>query len=313
VQSRGRRNRWIASLTALLSAAGCNSGVVASEPPREPAAPELALVPAASAYPEAAARRTDPAAFATTGELTQGGWLRGTAPAGTVALALAGMPVPFAADGSFFIAFDRDAGPQAALVARLADGREITRSLAIAPRDWAIEHVNVARRPGGPTEAFMERRRPELARIAAARRISSDSEGWRQRFVWPVTGRLSGRFGSQRIYRGGEAGAYHSGTDITTGTAGTPFVAPADGVVILAAETPFTLEGHLLMIDHGMGLNSAFLHCSQLLVKEGDRVRQGQVIGKIGMTGRATGPHLHWSIKWRNARLDPILFTGPMR
>jgi murein DD-endopeptidase MepM/ murein hydrolase activator NlpD len=84
-------------------------------------------------------------------------------------------------------------------------------------------------------------------------------------------------------------------------------------VVILAAEKPFTLEGNLLMIDHGMGLNSAFLHCSQLLVREGERVKQGQVIGRIGATGRATGPHLHWSLKWNDARIDPILLTGPMR
>ena len=119
-------------------------------------------------------------------------------------------------------------------------------------------------------------------------------------------------FGSQRIYNG-TPGSYHSGTDIATGASGTPFAAPADGVVILAADSPFTLEGNLLMLDHGMGLNSAFLHCSQILVKEGDRVKQGQVIGRIGATGRATGPHLHWSIKWRDSRLDPILFTGPMR
>ena len=107
-------------------------------------------------------------------------------------------------------------------------------------------------------------------------------------------------------------GAYHSGTDVA-GATGTPFVAPADGVVILVAPSPFSLEGNLLMIDHGMGLNSAFLHSSQVLVKVGEAVKQGQVIGRIGMTGRATGPHLHWSIKWRDARLDPILFTGPMR
>ncbi len=306
----GRRERWIASLTALLSAAGCNSGVVASEAAPGSGAEAQAAVPASPQRP--AGPRAASADFSFTGEPTQGGWLRGAAPAGTVALTLGTAPVPLSVDGSFFIAFDRDAGPAATLVARLADGRDVVRSLAIAPRAWAIEQVNVARRPGGPTEAFMAIRRPELARIAAARRISSDSEGWRQQFAWPVKGRLSGRFGSQRIYRG-EPGAYHSGTDITTGQAGTPFVAPADGVVILAAETPFTLEGHLLMIDHGMGLNSAFLHCSQLLVKEGDRVRQGQVIGRIGMTGRATGPHLHWSIKWRDARLDPVLFTGPMR
>jgi murein DD-endopeptidase MepM/ murein hydrolase activator NlpD len=100
--------------------------------------------------------------------------------------------------------------------------------------------------------------------------------------------------------------------DIATGTSGTPFVAPADGIVTLAAESSFSLEGRLLMIDHGMGLNSAFLHCSSHAVKTGDVVRQGQYIGKIGATGRATGPHLHWSIKWREARLDPLLFVGAM-
>ena len=83
--------------------------------------------------------------------------------------------------------------------------------------------------------------------------------------------------------------------------------------MILAADQPFTLEGNLLMIDHGMGLNSAFLHCLQILVREGEHVKQGQVIGQIGATGRATGPHLHWSVKWNDARIDPILLTGPMR
>ncbi len=99
---------------------------------------------------------------------------------------------------------------------------------------------------------------------------------------------------------------------MATGASGTPFVAPADGVVTLAAGSSFSLEGRLLMIDHGMGLNSAFLHASKLAVKAGDVVRQGQYIGNIGMTGRATGPHLHWSLKWRDARLDPLLFAGGM-
>ena len=158
----------------------------------------------------------------------------------------------------------------------------------------------------------MDLRRPELARINAARAKVNDATGWRQKFIWPVKGRISGLFGSQRVYRG-EPGAYHSGLDIATGESGTPFVAPADGVVILAAKQPFALEGHLLMIDHGMGLSSAFLHCSALMVEEGDRVKQGQLIGRIGMTGRATGPHLHWGMKWRDARIDPILLTGPMK
>lgn len=250
--------------------------------------------------------------FALIGELTQGGWARGRVPAGTSALTLDSKPVPIAPDGSFFLAFDRDAGSSATLNARLANGSSAVRTLSVSPRAWRIEHIPIGPRPGAPpSDAFRIRREAELAQINAARAIDSGSQGWRQRFVWPAKGRLSGLFGSQRIYNG-TPGSYHSGTDIATGASGTPFVAPADGVVILAAASPFTLEGNLLMIDHGMGLNSAFLHCSQILVKQGEAVKQGQVIGRIGMTGRATGPHLHWSIKWRDARLDPILFTGPM-
>ena len=255
----------------------------------------------------------EPVAFAVTGaELTQGGWLKGTVTTGTATLTLDGRSVAIAPDGQFFIAFDRDAGPVATLAARLNDGRGETQPLRIAPRAWDIEHVDVAQRPPAvPDEEFQRIRTTELARIAAARAKVTGAQGWRQDFLWPAKGRISGQFGSQRIYRG-TPGSYHSGIDIATGDSGAPFVAPADGVVILAAEAPFTLEGRLLMIDHGAGLNSAYLHCSELLVSEGDAVRQGQTIGRIGMTGRATGPHLHWSLKWREARLDPVLFTGPM-
>lgn len=252
-----------------------------------------------------------PATFAFAGELTQGGWIKGTVPSGTRSLFLDNKPIMFLPDGSFFAAFDRDAGPVVTLVAVSHSGEKITRPLAIAPRAWAIERVNIARRATGPSEAFLALRRPELARIEAARAVHNDVMGWRQDFIFPVRARISGRFGSQRIYRG-EPGAYHSGLDLAGG-AGTAFVAPADGVVILAADKPFSLEGNLLMIDHGMGLNSAFLHNSAILVREGQRVKQGQVIGRIGATGRATGPHLHWSIKWNDSRLDPLLFTGPMR
>jgi murein DD-endopeptidase MepM/ murein hydrolase activator NlpD len=266
----------------------------------------------ATTSPRLVVPRAGPTDFQLTGEITQGGWARGRVLPGTTALSIDGKPVPFAPDGSFFLAFDRDAGPSATLVARLADGRDVTRLLAIARRAWKLEYIPIGPRPGTPpSEAFRIRREAELAQINAARAIDSHSEGWRQRFIWPVKGRISGLFGSQRIYNG-TPGAYHSGTDIATGASGTPFVAPADGVVILAAASPFTLEGNLLMIDHGMGLNSAFLHCSQILVRQGAAVKQGQLIGRIGMTGRATGPHLHWSIKWRDARLDPMLFTGPM-
>ena len=125
--------------------------------------------------------------------------------------------------------------------------------------------------------------------------------------IWPAAGRISGQFGAQRIYRG-EPGAYHSGTDIAA-AAGAAIAAPAGGVVVLAATDTFTLEGHLLIIDHGMGLSSAFLHCADLAVREGDVVRQGDLLGHVGMTGRATGPHLHWALTWRGRRLDPQLFA----
>ena len=239
----------------------------------------------------------------------QGGLLKGQAPAGTAALSLDGKPVPRGADGNFLIAFDRDAAPGAVLEAVLADSRVIRQPLTIAPRRWRVERVNVARRPGGPTEAYLRLRETELARIAAARAVQGASEGWRQRFIWPARGRISGVFGSQRIYRG-VPGSFHSGVDVAPG-AGVEVVAPADGVVVLAGPPAFSLEGNLVILDHGMGLNSAFLHLATTAVREGERVRQGQRIGTVGATGRATGPHLHWSMKWQEARIDPAMVAGP--
>jgi murein DD-endopeptidase MepM/ murein hydrolase activator NlpD len=248
--------------------------------------------------------------FDLTGALTQGGWARGLVPPGTSTLGLSGKPVGIARDGRFFIAFDRDSPPNLQLSARVSDGRLLSRNLTIAPRAWQIEHIPLGPKPGAPpNEEYARRRAGELAQINAARSVDHPIDGWRQKFIWPVYGRLSGKFGSQRIYNG-TPGSYHSGLDIATGTSGTPFVAPADGVVTLAAASPFSLEGKLLMIDHGMGLNSAFLHCSSHAVRLGDVVRQGQYIANIGKTGRATGPHLHWSIKWRDFRLDPLLFVS---
>ena len=251
-------------------------------------------------------------AFTYSGELTQGGWIRGQTPAGAISARLDSQPLVLDSGGRFFAAFDRDAGPAATLVAQLADGRTVESPLTISPRQWDIEHVDTPLMQGRTTEEFIAMRKPELAQIAAARAVDTGSEGWKQQFIWPVKGRISGKFGAQRIYQGGEAGSYHSGIDIAPGGSGAPIVAPADGVVVLAAEQPFSLEGHLLMVDHGAGLNSAFLHCQSLAVKVGDAVRQGQVIAYVGMTGRATGPHLHWSLMWRGSRLDPLLFAGPM-
>ena len=302
------RRFTVATIAGLLAACSAGAGDMTAH---SGAGVDPVLKPAPVPSPAPAPAPVGPATFVYDGQLTQGGWIRGQAPAGTRSALLDEQPLALDADGRFLAAFDRDAAPVATLVARLADGREVRSPLTVSPRDWRIERVNVARSPGGATEAFLARRRPELARIAAARRVDHNVGGWKQDFMWPVKGRISGRFGAQRIYRG-EPGAYHSGLDISTGTSGTPYVAPADGIVVLATEQPFSLEGYLLMIDHGGGLNSAFLHSSRLAVKEGDRVTRGQTIGYIGRSGRATGPHLHWSLEWQGSRLDPLLFLPPM-
>lgn len=295
-----------------LAVVGAAAACVAPNKPAPAPAPVTVTVTVAQPLPLPSPPAPGPTTFLYQGELTQGGWLRGQVPAGTISATLNGNGLAFDAGGRFFAAFDRDAAPTALLRSVLADGRAIESPLVVSPRAWDIEHINASPTANVPSAEFTARRQPELARIAAARRVETGGTGWRQAFVWPVTGRISGRFGSQRVYRG-EPGSYHSGIDIATGASGTPYVAPADGVVVLAAEAPFTLEGNLLIIDHGMGLSSAFLHSSELLVREGEAVRQGQTIGRIGATGRATGPHLHWGLTWRGARLDPLLFTGPMR
>lgn len=272
--------------------------------------PPAAEAPIRSAPEKRITQEPLPAEFAFEGALMQGGAVLGTAPVGTVELRFNGAVVSVDGEGRFLIGFDRDAGPKASLSARLADGRVVERVLTVAPRVWRLERIDAPLRPVRDSAAFMALRQPELERIVAARATRSDSEGWRQRMAWPRTGRISGLFGAQRIYRG-EPGAYHGGIDIAAAT-GDVVSAPADGVVVLAAEKPFTLEGNLLMIDHGAGLNSAFLHLSRIDVKPGQRVSKGQPIGAAGATGRATGPHLHWGLMWNGARLDPLLVAGPM-
>lgn len=277
----------------------------------EAAAPEAVTVEMAahaSTTPAPTSASEARAGFYYSGELTQGGFIRGKAPANAVSAMIGDQAVALAADGTFFAAFDRDAPTNLPLVATLANGQQVNETLAVSPRQWNIERVNIARSPGGMTDAFWKIREPELNAINAARAKDNGATGWSQDFIWPVKGRISGRFGRQRIYRG-EPGSYHSGLDIAPG-AGVPYVAPADGVVVLA-RTGFSLEGGLIIIDHGHGLNSAFLHSSRIVVSEGQHVRQGEHIGNVGSTGRATGPHLHWSLKWNDARLDPLLFVGP--
>lgn len=297
---------WIALALACVTS-GCTSDETEFSGERALAAAPAETGPAEVITVQEPAPAPD---FAYSGELTQGGWIRGSVPFGTTSATLGDQQLEFEPeDREFFAAFDRDSGSSLTLTATLANGETYSEQVTVAPRRWNIQRVNVAKRGGGSSEAWWKKREPEWLAIKGAREQVTGADGWQQDFIWPVKGRISGQFGRQRIYRG-EPGSYHSGIDIAPG-GGAPFVAPADGVVVLAA-TGFSLEGNIIIIDHGAGLNSAFLHASKLEVKQGQAVKQGDYIGNVGATGRATGPHLHWSLKWNDARLDPLLFTGPM-
>ncbi len=243
------------------------------------------------------------------GRLTQGGIVFGTAPPGTVSVTVDGAPVRLTGDRRFLAGFGRDAAPTATLVARFADGTTDRREVPVAPRHYQIESIPSLRQPppdAPPDPEYDARRARELAEIRDARAGDSDETGWQQAFAWPAHGRISGVYGSQRIL-GGVPKAPHLGLDVAA-HAGEPVTAPADGTVRLA-HGPFLLEGNLVMLDHGHGLVSAFLHLSRIDVREGQHVARGERLGLVGMTGRATGPHLHWALSWRSARLDPGLFV----
>lgn len=182
-----------------------------------------------------------------------------------------------------------------------------TRSIdiAVTPRDWPIERIHgVPPKTVNPPKAIADRIAREQAQVVAVRTRNDARTGFAQQFTWPVQGRISGRFGNQRVYNGTPKSP-HSGMDIAVAT-GTPVKAPADGVVTFA-DTGLYLTGGTLVLDHGHGISSNFLHLSRIDAKVGDTVRQGDVVAAVGATGRATGPHLHWGMNWFDVRIDPLL------
>jgi murein DD-endopeptidase MepM/ murein hydrolase activator NlpD len=185
------------------------------------------------------------------------------------------------------------------------DGIRDAAQIVVTPRQWPEEKVDgVPPKTVNPPPAIAERIKREQALVTAARARDDDRTDFAKPFVWPVQGRISGRFGNARVYNG-QPGAGHSGMDIAA-PAGTPVKAPAAGIVTFAAPDLY-LTGGTLLLDHGFGVSSNFLHLSRIDVKVGDRVEQGQIIAAVGATGRATGPHLHWGMNWFDVRIDPLL------
>jgi murein DD-endopeptidase MepM/ murein hydrolase activator NlpD len=185
------------------------------------------------------------------------------------------------------------------------DGTVQVASIEVTARDWPVERIDgVPPTTVNPPPEIAARIEREQAEVSAARARDDDHTDFVQDFVWPVQGRVSGRFGNQRVYNGTPK-APHSGMDIAAAQ-DTPVLAPAAGVITFANPDLY-LTGGTVLLDHGRGVSSNFLHLSRIDVKVGDRVAQGQVIGAVGATGRATGPHLHWGMNWFEVRVDPLL------
>ena len=235
---------------------------------------------------------------------SQGSMVIGRVPAGSV-VRYAGRSLRTTAYGTVAFGVGRDeAGPLTVEVER-PDGSKVASKIAVVPRDWPVEHVNgVPAKTVDPPPAIAERIRREQASVAAVRERDDERNDFTESFISPVEGRISGRFGNQRVYNG-KPRAPHSGMDIAAAK-GTPVKAPASGIVTFA-NSDLYLTGGTLVIDHGFGFSSNFLHLSRLDVSVGERIGQGQLIGAVGATGRASGPHLHWGMNWFEVRIDPQL------
>ena len=244
------------------------------------------------------------------GPRVQGGLVRGRVAPGSV-VEFEGERVRVSKDGWFLIGFGRDAPPKAVLSVVFPDGRRQRYGLAVKPREYRIQRID-GLPPGKVTPRSKEalaRIRREVAMVKRARTVDDPRTDFLGGFRWPTKGPISGVYGSQRILNG-EPRQPHYGVDIAVPT-GTKALAPAAGVVTLAHPDMF-FSGGTLIVDHGHGLSSAFLHLSRILVKKGQRVAQGQPIAEVGATGRVTGPHLDWRINLFGRRIDPELLVGPM-
>lgn len=243
------------------------------------------------------------------GDFIQGGLVQGqTVPGASVEFE--GHKVRVSDDGLFLIGFGRDAKARAALRVTLPDGTREQRTLKVNKRKYKIQRIDgLPPSKVTPSEKHLERIRGEAALAAKARRIDEPRTDFRHGFTWPALGRINGVYGTQRILNG-EPRRPHYGVDVAA-PVGTLVRAPAGGVVTLVHPDMF-FSGGTLILDHGHGLSSSFLHLSKSHVKQGDRVEQGDVIAEIGATGRVTGPHLDWRMNLFQTRIDPQLLVGPM-
>ncbi|MGE4064578.1 MAG: M23 family metallopeptidase [Rhodospirillaceae bacterium] len=236
------------------------------------------------------------------GKLEQGGLVIGTAPPGS-AITVGQRRFPAAADGTFLVGLGRNAPAILEVKVSAPNGESETLTVAVAPREWKIDKVDGVPQNLVTPDPATEKRIAEDSKLLRLARAKFFSEPlYATGFIRPAEGRISGVYGSQRILNG-EPRNVHAGLDIAAPT-GAPIKAAADGIVTLA-QPGMVLSGGTVLINHGYGLQTSYIHMSRLDVAEGQRVKQGEVIGAIGATGRVTGPHLHFSVLWFDTSLDP--------
>lgn len=268
-----------------------------------------ALVASAASGCAEPAAADEAAGLVLNGQWRQGGFALGrTTP--RAGILVDGQPLTTASEnGLFVVGFDRDA-PTATTIEARSGVTLLSRTLDIAPGVFPTSSIDGLPQstiePSDP--ALLARIREEAALKAVGFASQIDADDFRDGFVWPLeTYRVSSLWGAQRILNGTPARP-HYGIDLAA-PQGTVIRAPADGVVAFS-RSGMHFEGGLVLIDHGQGLVSCYLHQSRIDVAVGQKLVRGETIGRVGMEGRATGPHLCWRMKWRDRNLDPSLMIG---
>jgi murein DD-endopeptidase MepM/ murein hydrolase activator NlpD len=249
--------------------------------------------------------------FSLSGRAAQGGLLVGkTKPHSQVMVD--GTALRVAANGAFLIAFPYNHDKTfVEVVVRSPDHSSTeARSFPVLPRVFDVQRIDgLPERTVEPLPEDLKKIQEEQRLIREARSPRRDAADFESGFIWPAEGVITGVYGSQRILNG-QPRAPHLGVDIAAGR-GTPIRAAAAGMVALAHKDLF-LNGNVVILDHGLGLTSVYIHLDEIKVKKGQRVGQGELIGTMGRTGRATGVNLHWGVNLGDMGLDPQLLVGPM-
>ncbi len=246
------------------------------------------------------------------GEIIQGGMVLGKTSADNI-VKFDEVILPLSKQGDFVFGFGRDDEKEHVLTITFPNGETLQKKLVPTKREYKIQRIEgIAKKIMNPNPKSVARAKQDSAQVRSARAELSLQSACSTGFIPPANGVITGVYGSQRYYNG-KPKSPHFGLDYA-GNTGDAVLAPADGVVSMFVPDMF-YSGGTMIIDHGHGISSSFLHLSKSYVKAGEHVTKGQKVAAIGASGRATGPHLDWRINWFQVRLDPalVLKVPPLR